>query len=135
MVLCTTSHEPVLEAAWVAPGATVLSIGSFEPSRCEVAPSFVAGVDRVVVDHKPIALRQAGPVVAALAGRFSAGDVGGAGDQASLDPAAVLDLGELVAQGRPARESPQETVFYNSVGLGVQDAAAVWAILGEPGDA
>jgi ornithine cyclodeaminase/alanine dehydrogenase-like protein (mu-crystallin family) len=121
VVVCTTSSDPVLEAAWVAPGATVVSIGSFEPSRCELAPSFVASVDRVVVDYKPIALRQAGPVVAAVA--------------AGLDPAAVLDLGELVAQNRTARDGPQQTVFYNSVGLGVQDAAAVWAILGEPGDA
>ncbi|MBO0867594.1 MAG: ornithine cyclodeaminase family protein [Micromonosporaceae bacterium] len=121
VVLCTTSSEPMLEAAWVAPGATVVSIGSFERSRCEVAPSFVAGVDQVVVDHKPIALRQAGPVVAAIA--------------EGMDPARVADLGELVAQDRPGRDSPHQTVFYNSVGLGVQDAAAVWAILGELADA
>jgi ornithine cyclodeaminase/alanine dehydrogenase-like protein (mu-crystallin family) len=61
-------------------------------------------------------LRQAGPVVAALA-------------SGGLVESAVLDLGEVVAQDLRVRESAAQTIFYNSVGLGVQDAAAVWAVL------
>jgi ornithine cyclodeaminase len=116
VVLCTTSRTPVLSGAPLRPGVTVVSIGSFESARCEVTPSFVAGADRVVVDHRPTALRQAGPVVAAVSDGI-------------LDPSSIVELGALVATGVPGRHSDDETVFYNSVGVGVQDAAAVWALL------
>jgi ornithine cyclodeaminase/alanine dehydrogenase-like protein (mu-crystallin family) len=116
LILCTTSSTPVLSAASPRPGTTVLSIGSFERGRHEVAPSFVAGADRVVVDHLPSALRQAGPIVAAAA-------------DGTLDPESIVDLGAVVAGDLSVRRSPGESVFYNSVGVGVQDAAAVWAVL------
>jgi ornithine cyclodeaminase len=51
-----------------------------------------------------------------------------------LDPARINELGALVAGGRSGRADPGETIFYNSVGVGVQDAAAAWAVLGETRD-
>ena len=33
----------------------------------------------------------------------------------------------------PGRQSADDLVFYNSLGLGVQDAAAAWAIVGRAG--
>jgi ornithine cyclodeaminase len=116
VVTCTTSATPVLEAAWLRPGATVVSVGSFAPERCEVDAAFA---DVVVVDHVPTALRQAGPVVAAVAA-------------GTLRPDALIGLGEVVAHGRAARRHPEDLVYYNSVGLGVQDAAAVCALLEVP---
>jgi ornithine cyclodeaminase len=119
VVTCTTSATPVLDSAWLGPGTTVVSIGSFAPDRCEVDASLVASADAVVVDHVPTALRQAGPVVAAVAaGR--------------LRPDALIGLGEVVAHGRRARPHDTAIVYYNSVGLGVQDAAAVCALLEVP---
>jgi ornithine cyclodeaminase/alanine dehydrogenase-like protein (mu-crystallin family) len=118
VVTCTTSSRPVISAGWLRPGATVLSIGSFEPGRCEVEPSLVASADWTVVDHLPIALRQAGTIVAAIAG-------------AGLDPSSIVDFGDVVATGRTVRTSPDDIIFYNSVGIGVQDAAAVWAMLAD----
>ncbi|MEN3307882.1 MAG: hypothetical protein V7603_4084 [Micromonosporaceae bacterium] len=120
VVLCTTSRTPVLSGAGLRPGVTVVSIGSFERGRCEVTPSFVAGADRVVVDHLPSALRQAGPIVAAVAG-------------GALDPSSIVELGAVVAGDLAVRGRDDETVFYNSVGVGVQDAAAVWAVLDQLG--
>jgi ornithine cyclodeaminase/alanine dehydrogenase-like protein (mu-crystallin family) len=115
VVACTTSRTPVWPPGWLRRGATVVSIGSFEPNRCEIDPGVVAGADRVVVDHRAIALRQAGTVMAAV----------GAG----LDPESIVELGAVVAGDLPVRQGPDEIIFYNSVGLGVQDAAAVWAVL------
>src|SRR5581483_1631153 len=116
VVTCTTSSTPVLERGWLRAGATVVSIGSCERGRCELPPSLVAGADRVVVDHLPSALRQAGPVVVGVA-------------DGSLDPASIVELGAVVAGDLTVRHSPQQTVCYHSVGVGVQDAAAVWAVL------
>jgi ornithine cyclodeaminase len=116
VVTCTSSATPVLARSWIASGATVVSIGSFDRDRMEVPPDFVAGVDRVVVDHLPTALEQAGPVVAAIA-------------SLGLGKESIVELGDVVANGRSVRNGPHETVFYNSVGIGVQDAAATWAIL------
>jgi len=119
VVTCTTSATPVLDTAWLSPGTTVVSVGSFAPDRCEVDASLVANADAVVVDHVPTALRQAGPVVGAVAA-------------GTLRPDALIGLGEVVAHGRRARPNDTAIVYYNSVGLGVQDAAAVCALLAVP---
>jgi len=113
---CTASPGPLVEAPQLAPGATVISIGSITPDRSEVGLGVLAGAATVVVDHPPAALEHAGPVIQALAAGL-------------LDEADLVGLGEVAAGRRPGRRGPDELVFYNSLGLGVQDAAAAWAIL------
>lgn len=119
VVACTTSSEPVLRAGWIADGALVVSIGSFAPDRCEVDRDLVRRAAMVVVDHAEIALEQAGPIVAAVA----------AGE---LEREALVTLGDVVT-GTARR--PDGLVFFNSVGLGVQDAAAAWAVVAAARDA
>ena len=113
---CTGSATPLVEAEQLAPGATVISIGSVAPDRSEVGLGVVAAAGTVVVDHPPAALDHAGPVIQALAAGL-------------LREADLVGLGEVVAGRHPGRRSPDELVFYNSLGLGVQDAAAAWAIV------
>jgi ornithine cyclodeaminase len=113
VVTCTSAAEPVLAHDWLAPGATVVSIGSFAPDRCEID---VSRADAVVVDHAPTALRQAGPIIAAVAA-------------GTLTPDRLVELGDVLATGRVVRRRPTDILYYNSVGLGVQDAAAACAIL------
>lgn len=113
---CTTSLTPVVQASWLAAGATVISIGSFSPERCEVPDALVTRADAVVVDDVATALEDAGPVVAA----------------AAADPSLagrLIPLGDVVAGRRTARQADSDLVYYNSVGLGVQDAAAALAIV------
>lgn len=113
---CTNSREPVLRGGWLAPGCTVVSVGSFQRDRCEVGPEMVTASATVAVDDVATAAEHAGPVVRALA----------AGGLAESD---LLGLGD-VACGRVAgRRSERDIVFYNSVGLGVQDAAAAEAVV------
>jgi ornithine cyclodeaminase len=115
VLLATTGTTPVLPVTAFAPGATVLSLGSFAADRREVPPELCATA-RVVVDHRPTAVRQAGPVVAALA----------AGTLTTTD---LVELGEVLVGRAVGRRDPAEIVYYNSVGVGVQDAAATWTIL------
>ena len=112
---CTLSDAPVVHAADLAPGATVISVGSFEADRSEVDAELVRAA-RVVVDHVDTSLTHAGPVVRAVA----------AGE---LDAGELVSLGEVLVGARPGRTGPDQVVFYNSVGLGVQDAAAAHAVL------
>ncbi|MET7699378.1 ornithine cyclodeaminase family protein [Streptomyces sp. NPDC005485] len=113
---CTLSSTPVVRGEWLAPGCTVVSVGSFEPTRSEVDAEVVRRAAAVVVDDPATAAEHAGPVVEALrAGRLS--------------PEQLIPLGEVLTGRRSARTHPEDIVFYNSVGLGVQDAAAAWAVI------
>jgi ornithine cyclodeaminase len=116
VVACTASPSPLVEAEQLAPGATVISIGSITPDRSEVGLSVLAAAGSVVVDHRPAAIDHAGPVIQALAAGL-------------LGENDLVELGQVAAGHHPGRQRPDELVFYNSLGLGVQDAAAAWAIL------
>ena len=117
---CTTSASPVLDPAWLTAGALVISIGSFEPGRCEVPPSLVSAASAVVVDDVAAAVSDAGPIVAAVAsGALCARD--------------LVPLGAVVTGQVPGRRSNSDVIYYNSVGLGAQDAAAALAIVSAAG--
>ena len=116
VVTATTSREPVVRGAWLDLGCTVLSVGSFAPDRTEVDDDVLARAASVVVDDVPTALEHAGPVVAAIrAGR--------------MGPEDVRPLGPIVAGLAAGRESGGDIIFYNSVGVGVQDTAAASVIV------
>jgi ornithine cyclodeaminase/alanine dehydrogenase-like protein (mu-crystallin family) len=116
VVCCTTSKEPVFSTKWLAPGALVISIGSFVPDRHEVPASLVSRADLVVVDDVAAALEDAGPIVAAVA-------------RSALSSGDLIPLGEIVAGLWPGRRDDSGIVYYNSVGIGVQDAAAALTIV------
>lgn len=117
VVLCTTSPTPVIDAGWLRPGSTVVSIGSFAPDRCEFGIDLVSRAGRVFVDDAATALRQSGPVVEAVAAGV-------------IDEAAVLSLGDVLVGTVPGRKDPDEVLVYTSVGLGIQDAAVAEILLG-----
>ncbi|MCX4903902.1 ornithine cyclodeaminase family protein [Streptomyces sp. NBC_00878] len=113
---CTLSSTPVVRGEWLAPGCTVVSVGSFEPSRSEVDTEVVRRAAAVVVDDPETAAEHAGPVVDALrAGTLTRQD--------------LIPLGEVLTGRREGRTTPRDIVYYNSVGLGIQDAAAAWAVI------
>jgi len=116
VVTCTSSSEPVFAGEWLRPGSTVLSVGSFAPDRCETDQVLLRRAGTVVVDDVPTAAEQAGPIVQGLR-------------EGRLDRADLVPLGDVVSGRRPGRRRPEDVVYYNSVGIGVQDAAAAWAIV------
>jgi ornithine cyclodeaminase len=116
VVCCTSSPAPVLDAAWLSSGCTIVSIGSYAADLSEVGVDVVQRADHVVVDHRDTSLRQSGPIVAAVRDGL-------------VSPGELVELGDLVANGRGLRNGRDEIVFYTSVGIGVQDAAAALAVL------
>ena len=112
VALCTSSHTPVLDAAWLRPGATVVSIGAFAPDRHEFGSDLLDRAGTVVVDDPATAARQCGPIASAVAG-------------GSLSVSSLVALGDVLDGAVPGRRSPDDVVVYASVGLGIQDAAVV----------
>ncbi|WP_328844239.1 ornithine cyclodeaminase family protein [Streptomyces sp. NBC_00258] len=113
---CTLSSTPVVRGEWLAPGCTVVSVGSFEPGRSEVDTEVVRRAAAVVVDDPETAADHAGPIVDALS-------------SGTVTHADLIPLGEVLTGRREGRTAERDIVYYNSVGIGIQDAAAAWAVI------
>jgi ornithine cyclodeaminase/alanine dehydrogenase-like protein (mu-crystallin family) len=116
VVTCTHTEQPVVSGEWIERGATVVTIGSYTPERCEVDDSLLRSVDQHVVDHRESALRHAGTLRRAL-------------DLGLLTESDLVEIGDVLLGRVAGRRSPDDVILYTSVGVGVQDAAAAWAAL------
>jgi alanine dehydrogenase len=103
---CTDAPAPVLRREWLAPGAHVTSVGASrdgpELDEDTVRADVLAVESRVAFEPYPA----------------------GAHELQGLDPAAAVELGELVAGTRPGRTSPDQLTVYKSMGHAAEDAAA-----------
>lgn len=115
VITATTSAEPVLRGEWVDDGATVISVGSFAPDRHEVDQAFLRRCGTIVVDDRSTAVEHAGPIVTAVT-------------DGTLSANSILELGAILLDPGSWQRAPGEIVHYNSVGVGIQDAAAAAAI-------
>jgi ornithine cyclodeaminase/alanine dehydrogenase-like protein (mu-crystallin family) len=103
---CTDASSPVLRRDWLAPGAHVTSVGAAsdgpELDDATVRAGVLAVESRVAFEPYPA----------------------GAHELQGLDPAAAVELGELVAGTRSGRRSDDEITVYKSMGHAAEDAAA-----------
>lgn len=113
---CTLSEQPVVPTNSLSPGAAVVSVGSFEPHRHEVDGALLSSAGAIVVDDVSTAAEHAGPIRSAL-------------ETGVLSRADLRPLGSVLTGALPARSDAEQIVFHNSVGIGVQDAAAAHAVL------
>jgi ornithine cyclodeaminase len=113
-VVAATTHsaEPVVRAAWVAPGTHVSSVGYNAPGS-ELDPALVRAATIVVESRTSV---------------FSP-PPGGAPELADVDPGSVVELGEVLSGTKRGRTTPVETTLYKSVGVAVQDLAAAALVL------
>lgn len=125
VVVCATSaREPLFDSALLAEDATVVAVGSHEPTAREVDTALVCSAT-VVVETRQSALREAGDLLIPISeGAFAPGSIAG-------------DLAELVAG--QLRVEPGRRRLFKSVGEGWQDltiAAASYQQWAEqsPGD-
>jgi len=101
--LCTTSGTPVIESAWLSPGAHVTSVG-YAPPGSELPPDVVQRA-RLAVESR-LAFEPAPSGCAELAG---------------LDPAMGTELGALLSGRAPGRASETEWTVYKSMGHAMED--------------
>ena len=118
--VATSAAEPVLRRAWLSPGTHVMSVG-VQPAGREIDEDTVRDA-LVVVESRQSTLAPA-PV--------GANDVAWPVRDGILDPADVVEIGELVAGTRAGRSSRDQLTLYKSAGVAVQDAAAAALVLSE----
>jgi ornithine cyclodeaminase/alanine dehydrogenase-like protein (mu-crystallin family) len=108
VVLATSSPTPVIEDAWVAPGAHVVSVGACRPDQREMPPSLLKR-SRLFIDSRAAALVESGDVVIGMReGHFGAGHIAG-------------ELGEVVLGRVPGRTADNQITVFKSLGMAVED--------------
>jgi len=116
IALVTSSTTPVIQDAWVSPGALVISVGACRPDTREMDPALVPRA-RVIVDSRAAALVEAGDIVQGIReGRWTESHIAG-------------ELGEVLLGRTPGRTAPDEIVIFKSLGLAVEDVAAAQLVL------
>jgi ornithine cyclodeaminase len=120
-IICTvtSAQEPILEAAWVAPGTHINVVGSSHAGPAEIDNALVAA-SRFYVDSREGVLAQGGEFLRAR--------------QAGLiDDSHILgEIGEVLAGHVQGRRTPDEITIYKSLGHIVQDLASAWWLYQQP---
>ena len=102
VVTATSATEPVLEGAWLKPGAHINAVGACLPDWREL-DDLVMKSCVLYVDSREAALQEAGDVIQTSAEIFA-------------------ELGEMIAGAKPAETS--RTTLFKSVGLAVEDVVS-----------
>ncbi len=112
VVVATSAKRPVLEHAWLAPGAHVNAIGASSPTAWEIEPATVAA-SALFCDSRESVCHEAGEFKLAIEEGLITGE-----------EHIRAELGEVVAGVRPGRQGDGELTVFRSLGIGVEDLAA-----------
>ena len=116
VITCTAAREPLVDLAWVAPGAHVTAVGSDGPGKQELDPEISRRADVLVVDS-----RQQSSVL---------GELQHSTDQVSR----AVELGVVCAGDAPGRSGKGQLTLCDLTGVGVQDVAAANAVIAAAGE-
>ena len=110
VVTATSAPTPVLDRAWLKPGAHINAVGSHRPDLRELDAATLKAA-RLFVDSRDAIMAECGDVLLAIKeGAIQAGD-------------ASTEIGEVLAGKKPGRTSSSDITLYKSVGIAVQDVA------------
>lgn len=112
-LVCTTtaSPTPILEGAWLAPGAHVNAVGACFAATRELDTAAVARA-RLIVDRRESALAESGDFLFARA------------DGAISDDHIAGELGEVFLGNLVGRRTADEVTLFKSLGIAIEDLAA-----------
>jgi ornithine cyclodeaminase len=112
VVVATSSREPVLDQAWLAPGTHVNAVGASTPTAREIEVATVAAA-ALFCDSRESLRHEAGEFILAI----QEGAISG-------EEHVRAELGEVIAGLAPGRTDPRELTMFRSLGIGVEDLAA-----------
>lgn len=111
----TTSSEPVVRGAWVAPGAHVNAVGAYNPSTRELDSDLVVKA-RLYADRRESLLSEAGEFLIPK------------GEGLIGDEHIVGEIGELLTGRVAGRTSPDEVTLFKSLGIAIEDLASAHGV-------
>jgi ornithine cyclodeaminase/alanine dehydrogenase-like protein (mu-crystallin family) len=112
VVAATNSREPVLDRAWLMPGAHVNAVGASTPQAREIDTATVAA-SALFCDSRESVRHEAGEFQLAV----REGAIGG-------EEHIRAEIGEVLAGSAPGRRDDGELTLFRSLGIGVEDLAA-----------
>lgn len=111
----TATTEPVLQGAWLSPGAHINAVGSSTPTTRELDSAAMAMVSHFV-DRRESTLDESGDYLIAL-------------QEGAIDEGHIrAELGEVLLGQARGRSNDEEITLFNSLGLAVEDLASAQVI-------
>jgi alanine dehydrogenase len=120
VVTATTSVNPVLSGAWLAPGAHVNAVGVNFARKRELDAEAVNHASRIAVDSVEQSKVEAGDLIQAF-------------DEDASRWREVHELGEIVLGKSPGRNSTEEITLFKSNGIATWDIAVGAQVLERAG--
>lgn len=115
-IICTLTpaKEPILQGAWIKPGAHINAVGACAPANRELDSDLMAKA-RVFCDHQESILHESGDFLIPLKeGRYDATHLLGA-------------VGDVLLDKLPGRTSREDITVFEAVGMAVEDiACGIW---------
>jgi len=109
IVTATSAAQPVLQGAWLRPGAHVNAVGSNRAERRELDDAAVLSAETIVVDSLEQAWLEAGDLLAVDGG---------------TPLGRAVELKEIIAGRHPGRSGDPAITLFKSLGIGLEDLAA-----------
>jgi ornithine cyclodeaminase len=111
----TAAHEPVIQGAWVQPGAHVNLVGAHAPTARESDTSLIKK-SRLYVDSLASAFSESGDILIPI-------------DEGAINRSHVMgEIGALLLGQIGGRQSAAEITVYKSLGVVAQDLIAAYAV-------
>lgn len=103
----TTTNAPIIKKEWMAEGSFYSQVAGYEAEEDALLQA-----DKLIVDNWEEVLHRglATPCVAIAKGLFKKEDL-------------YAELRDIVSKKVPGRENDRERIFFNSVGMGIEDVA------------
>jgi ornithine cyclodeaminase len=111
VITCTAASEPLVDRAWLAPGAHVTALGSDGAGKQELDPAILADADLLVVDSLDQCLRL------------------GELQHAPGEGGRAIELGAICVGDASGRTNDDQLTVCDLTGLGVQDVAAANVVM------
>lgn len=116
VVAITDSPRPVVEGAWLRPGAHVNAVGSHDEYVHELDEGVITRAALVTVDSRPGAVLSADLAVPLRHGLI--------GEEQ------LVEIGHVIAGDHPGRRSPEDITVFKSVGHASQDMVIAARVYG-----
>jgi alanine dehydrogenase len=115
VVTATSADEPVFDGDLLTPGTHVTAMGQYNPEKREVDATTVERA-KYVPDLRARATMDAGAFIQAM-------------DEGVVDEEHIhAELGEVVADEAPGRESAEEITLFDSGGTGIETVAGAYLV-------